>query len=275
MRARNRVVTGLSYRPTRLHRLKESIPGLLKSLKIRALIKGRWSGRGVDQEMGHKRVWGEGKCWESPQKRRGIVGGEGGMKGGGGEGGEEKAPKFASGSRMHSKHRFPVHVQAAAGQGCRVQKALKNKQRQEKWSWKWWRSFLTSPPVWGISGKFMYSCTLVTVHIYSLHSTDGKWQDIDQKITFTTVQKIISAQIYCIFSVLLLSSIPPPPLAYFWKFLGLYISCSSIFEILPSSVEDLDPESAVFWPLDLGSGMETNPDLWFGICDEHLVSYFW
>jgi hypothetical protein len=31
---RNRVGIGLSYRPTRLHRLEESIPGLLKSLLI-------------------------------------------------------------------------------------------------------------------------------------------------------------------------------------------------------------------------------------------------
>jgi hypothetical protein len=30
MGARNRVGTGLSYRPARLHRLAESIPGLLK-----------------------------------------------------------------------------------------------------------------------------------------------------------------------------------------------------------------------------------------------------
>ncbi len=33
MGARNRVGTGLSYRPARLRRLAESIPGLLKSLK--------------------------------------------------------------------------------------------------------------------------------------------------------------------------------------------------------------------------------------------------
>jgi hypothetical protein len=33
MGARNRVGTGLSYRPARLHRLAESIPGLRKSLK--------------------------------------------------------------------------------------------------------------------------------------------------------------------------------------------------------------------------------------------------
>jgi hypothetical protein len=35
MGARNRVAIGLSYPPTRLHRLVESIPGLLKSLKYR------------------------------------------------------------------------------------------------------------------------------------------------------------------------------------------------------------------------------------------------
>jgi hypothetical protein len=39
MGARNRVGTGLSYRPARLHRLAESILGLLKSLKIRAQEK--------------------------------------------------------------------------------------------------------------------------------------------------------------------------------------------------------------------------------------------
>jgi hypothetical protein len=36
MGARNRVGIGLSYWPARLHRLAELIPGLLKSLKIRA-----------------------------------------------------------------------------------------------------------------------------------------------------------------------------------------------------------------------------------------------
>ncbi len=34
MGAGNQVGIGLSYRPARLHRLAESIPGLLKSLKI-------------------------------------------------------------------------------------------------------------------------------------------------------------------------------------------------------------------------------------------------
>jgi hypothetical protein len=34
MGAKNQVAIGLSYRPARLHRLAESIPGLLKSLKI-------------------------------------------------------------------------------------------------------------------------------------------------------------------------------------------------------------------------------------------------
>ncbi len=34
MGARNRVGIGLSYRPSRLHRQAESIPGLLKSLEI-------------------------------------------------------------------------------------------------------------------------------------------------------------------------------------------------------------------------------------------------
>ncbi len=38
MRARNRVGIGLSYRPARLHRLAEAIPGLLKNLKIPAQI---------------------------------------------------------------------------------------------------------------------------------------------------------------------------------------------------------------------------------------------
>ncbi len=36
MGARNRVGIGLSYRPTRLHKLAESIPGFYKRLKIRA-----------------------------------------------------------------------------------------------------------------------------------------------------------------------------------------------------------------------------------------------
>jgi hypothetical protein len=35
--ARNRVGIGLSYRPARLHRLVESIPGILKRLQVRAL----------------------------------------------------------------------------------------------------------------------------------------------------------------------------------------------------------------------------------------------
>jgi hypothetical protein len=39
MRARNRVGTGLLYRPARLHRLVKTIPGLLKILQIRALSK--------------------------------------------------------------------------------------------------------------------------------------------------------------------------------------------------------------------------------------------
>jgi hypothetical protein len=44
MEAKNRVGIGLSYRPTRLHRQAElipmeSIPGLLNSLKIRALAE--------------------------------------------------------------------------------------------------------------------------------------------------------------------------------------------------------------------------------------------
>ncbi len=38
MGARNRVGIGLSYRPARLHRLVESIPGLLKRLQIRAQV---------------------------------------------------------------------------------------------------------------------------------------------------------------------------------------------------------------------------------------------
>jgi hypothetical protein len=39
MGARNRVGIGLSYQPTMLHRLAELIPGLLKSLQIRALVE--------------------------------------------------------------------------------------------------------------------------------------------------------------------------------------------------------------------------------------------
>ncbi len=39
MGSRNRVGIGLSYRPARLHRLVESIPGLLKSLQIPSLVK--------------------------------------------------------------------------------------------------------------------------------------------------------------------------------------------------------------------------------------------
>jgi hypothetical protein len=39
MGARNRVGIGLSYWPARLHRLAESIPGLLKSLKIPTQVK--------------------------------------------------------------------------------------------------------------------------------------------------------------------------------------------------------------------------------------------
>ncbi len=38
MGARNRVGIGLSYRPARLHRLAESIHGLIKRLQIRALV---------------------------------------------------------------------------------------------------------------------------------------------------------------------------------------------------------------------------------------------
>jgi hypothetical protein len=37
MEASNRLGMGLSYRPARLHRLAESIPGLLRSLKIPSL----------------------------------------------------------------------------------------------------------------------------------------------------------------------------------------------------------------------------------------------
>jgi hypothetical protein len=70
MGARNRVEIGLSYRPARLHRLAEltleSIPGLLKRLKIRDLynlIKG---------------------LSRSPLFERGLIGGG---EGGRGEGG--------------------------------------------------------------------------------------------------------------------------------------------------------------------------------------------
>ncbi len=38
MWARNRVGKGMLYRPARLHRLAESIPGLLKSLKMLCFI---------------------------------------------------------------------------------------------------------------------------------------------------------------------------------------------------------------------------------------------
>ena len=44
MGARNRVGIGLSHRPARLHRLAESIPGLLKSLKIPSLVELRAKG---------------------------------------------------------------------------------------------------------------------------------------------------------------------------------------------------------------------------------------
>jgi hypothetical protein len=37
MGAKNQVVIGLSYWPARIHRLEESIPGLLESLKIPSL----------------------------------------------------------------------------------------------------------------------------------------------------------------------------------------------------------------------------------------------
>jgi hypothetical protein len=40
MKASNRLGMGLSYRPARLHRLAESIPGLLRSLKIPSLAGG-------------------------------------------------------------------------------------------------------------------------------------------------------------------------------------------------------------------------------------------
>jgi hypothetical protein len=40
MKASNRLGMGLSYRPARLHRLAESIPGLLRSLKIPFLTAG-------------------------------------------------------------------------------------------------------------------------------------------------------------------------------------------------------------------------------------------
>jgi hypothetical protein len=41
MGAWNRVGIGISYRPARLHRLAELIPGLHKSLKIRFIISAR------------------------------------------------------------------------------------------------------------------------------------------------------------------------------------------------------------------------------------------
>jgi hypothetical protein len=41
MGPRNRVGIGLAYRPAKLHRLAESIPGLLKSLKI-PFLAGRY-----------------------------------------------------------------------------------------------------------------------------------------------------------------------------------------------------------------------------------------
>jgi hypothetical protein len=40
MEASNRLGMGLLYRPARLHRLAESIPGLLRSLKIPSLAGG-------------------------------------------------------------------------------------------------------------------------------------------------------------------------------------------------------------------------------------------
>ncbi len=39
MGARNRVGKGIPYRPAMRHRLAESIPGLLKTLKIPSLLK--------------------------------------------------------------------------------------------------------------------------------------------------------------------------------------------------------------------------------------------
>ncbi len=41
MGARNRVGIGLSYRPAWPHRLAESIPGILKSIKIPFLVSGK------------------------------------------------------------------------------------------------------------------------------------------------------------------------------------------------------------------------------------------
>ncbi len=62
MGARNRVGIALSYRAARLHRLAESIPGLLKSIKIPAqkqrspeleFLKSLW-GLGTKEEEGYR-----------------------------------------------------------------------------------------------------------------------------------------------------------------------------------------------------------------------------
>jgi hypothetical protein len=51
-RSRNRVGIGLPFRPARLHRLAESILGLLKSLKIPSLFSSRDEKADMDPENG-------------------------------------------------------------------------------------------------------------------------------------------------------------------------------------------------------------------------------
>jgi hypothetical protein len=56
MEARNRVGIGLSYRPARLHRLAESIPWFLKSLKYHLLtVIGVKGGGGLASGTFHQR----------------------------------------------------------------------------------------------------------------------------------------------------------------------------------------------------------------------------
>jgi hypothetical protein len=51
-KSRNRVGIGLPFRPARLHRLEESILGLLKSLKIPSLFSSQDEKADLDPENG-------------------------------------------------------------------------------------------------------------------------------------------------------------------------------------------------------------------------------
>jgi hypothetical protein len=66
MGARIRVGVGLSYRAARLHRLAELIPGLLRSLKILAQV------RGGEQEGNLLRLQGRGGL-HLPPSHKGIA----------------------------------------------------------------------------------------------------------------------------------------------------------------------------------------------------------